>query len=170
MIWFKQCNSSLKLLFLTCLWFTHGCSDDNQFVYLKGEPAADFSIERFDGGTFQLSDHKGKPILINFFASWCVSCREEVPVLAKVSPEYIEKGVVFVGVAINDTETKAREFIGKYKLTFATGLDKSGDIRRDYQLYGMPTTLFVDKQGIINNLHLGGASEGLLRDELDKLL
>jgi cytochrome c biogenesis protein CcmG/thiol:disulfide interchange protein DsbE len=166
-----QSSYKAKIVFLlsVCLWFIHGCSDDN-YVYLKGEPAADFSIERFDGGTFQLSDHKGKPILINFFASWCVSCGTEIPVLAKVAPEYSKKGVVFVGVAINDTEIKARKFIGKYNLSFATGLDKSGKIRRDYQLYGMPTTLFVDKQGVINYLHLGGVTEDLLRYELDKLL
>lgn len=170
MVWHKQYSSPLWLLFFTCLWFTHGCSEDNQYVYMKGTPAADFSIERFDGGSFTLGDHKGKPVLINFFASWCVSCGTEVPVLAKVSPEYIKKGVVFVGVAINDTETKARKFIGKYNLTFATGLDKNGQIRKDYQIYGMPTTLFVDKQGIISYLHLGGVSEDLLRHELDKLL
>lgn len=167
---FQSRYRTLIVLFMSvCLWFAQGCSDTS-YVYLKGEPAADFSIDRFDGGSFQLSAHKGKPVLINFFASWCVSCGTEIPVLAKVSPEYSKKGVVFVGVAINDTETRAREFIGKYNLTFATGLDKSGKIRRDYQLYGMPTTLFVDKQGIINYLHLGGVTEDLLRYELDKLL
>jgi len=162
-------NIPVILFIMGYLWFLSGCSDDN-FVYLRGQPAADFSIERFDGGSFRLSDHKGKPILINFFASWCVPCGTEIPVLAKVSSEYREKGVIFVGVAINDTESKAREFIGKYNLSFATGLDKNGEIRRDYQLYGMPTTLFVDKNGIIRNLHLGGVTEDLLRDELDKLL
>ena len=165
----SSCKALIVLFMSVCLWFVQGCSDTN-YVYLKGEPAADFSIDRFDGGSFQLSAHKGKPILINFFASWCVACGTEIPVLAKVSPEYSKKGVVFVGVAINDTETKARKFIGKYNLTFATGLDKSGEIRKNYQLYGMPTTLLVDKQGIIKYLHLGGVTENLIRHELDKLL
>lgn len=168
-----QYGHHIKFLFVVIaagLLFTQGCSDNKQYVYLKGTPAADFSIERFDGGSFKLKDHKGKPVLINFFASWCVSCGTEIPILAKVSGEYGKKGVVFVGVAVNDTETKARKFIKKYKLEFATGLDKSGQIRKDYQLYGMPTTLFVNKQGIINYLHLGGVSEDLLRHELDKLL
>jgi len=159
----------IVLFMLFSLWITHGCSDSN-YVYLKGQPAADFSIDRFDGGKFHLSDHKGKPVLINFFASWCVSCGTEIPVLARVSPEYQKKGVVFVGVAINDTETKARKFIAKYNLEYATGLDKSGEIRKNYQIYGMPTTLFVDKKGIISHLHLGGVTEDLLKHELDKLL
>jgi len=163
-------KTPIILLMLVYVFFLPGCSDEPNYVYMKGEPAADFNIKRFDGGSFQLSDHKGKPVLINFFASWCVSCGDEVPILAKVSPEYTKKGVIFVGVAINDTESKARKFIEKYKLTFATGLDKDGQIRRDYQLYGMPTTLFVDKNGIINYLHMGGVSEELLRYELDKLL
>ncbi len=151
-----------------CLWLL-GCNDSN-YISLMGQPAADFSIEKFDGGTFHLNDYKGQPVLINFFASWCISCGTEVPVLAKVSAEFQEKGVIFVGVAINDTEKKAREFIGKYNLSYATGLDKNGNIRRDYQLYGMPTTLFVDRQGIISSLHLGGVSEDVLRHELEKLL
>ncbi|GMR18746.1 MAG: hypothetical protein BMS9Abin33_1186 [Gammaproteobacteria bacterium] len=167
---FQSRGKALIVLLMTvCLWFVHGCNNPD-YVYLKGEPAADFSIERFDGGSFQLSDYKGKPILINFFASWCVACGTEVPVLAKISPEYIKKGVVFVSVAINDTETRARKFIDKYNLAFATGLDKSGKIRRDYQIYGMPTTLLVDKQGTIKYLHLGGVTEDSIRDELDKLL
>ncbi len=165
----SRCKASIVLFMSVCLWLIQGCSDSS-YVYLKGEPAIDFSIERFDGGSFQLSDHKGKPVLINFFASWCVACGTEVPVLAKVSPEYIKKGVVFVGVAINDTENKARKFIGKYNLSYATGLDKSGEIRRNYQIYGMPTTLLVDKQGIIKYLHLGGVTEDSIRHELDKLL
>ncbi len=165
----SSCRIKIVLFMSVCLGFIQGCSDNN-YVYLKGTPAADFSIERFDGGRFQLSKHRGNPVLINFFASWCVACGTEVPVLARISPEYSEKGVVFVGVAINDTESKARKFIGKYNLGFATGLDKSGQIRKNYQLYGMPTTLLVDKQGIIKYLHLGGVTEDLIRRELDKLL
>jgi len=165
----SRCKALVVLLMSACLWFVQGC-DNPDYVYLKGEPAADFSVERFDGGSFQLSDYKGKPVLINFFASWCVACGTEIPVLAKVFPEYSKKGVVFVGVAINDTETKARKFIGKYNLAFATGLDKSGEIRKNYQIYGMPTTLLVDRQGIIQYLHLGGVTEDSIRHELDKLL
>jgi len=153
-----------------CLLLIQGCNDNDNNIRLRGEPAADFTIERFDGGIFQLNNYKGRPILINFFASWCVSCGSETPVLEKIHTEYSKKGVVFVGVAINDTETKARKFIEKFKLTYATGLDKTGEIQEAYRLYGMPTTLFVDKKGIINYLHLGGVTEDLLRHELDKLL
>ncbi len=161
---------SAIVLFAVSSVVVQGCTDNEAYIQLKEEPAADFSMEQFNGGTFQLSSHKDKPVLINFFASWCVSCGAEIPVLEKVYAEYGKKGVVFVGVAIDDTEPKAREFVEKFNLTYPTGLDKTGVIKETYNLYGMPTTLFVDRDGIIKYLHLGGVSEDLLRHELDKLL
>src|SRR5581483_7895462 len=73
-------------------------------------PAHDFNLPRFDGGTLRLADLKGQPVMINFWASWCVPCREEAPILQQTWEEYRDKGVVFVGVDIWDTEVDARAF------------------------------------------------------------
>lgn len=134
------------------------------------EPAPDFSLELFDGSTFQLSDHRGKPILINFFASWCVPCKEEIPVLEMIGQEYSLKGVVFLAIAVNDSEEKARAFLGEHGLSFAAGIDKTNSVQEAFGLYGVPTTYFIDKEGITNYLHAGIVTEELLRHELDKLL
>ncbi len=134
------------------------------------EPAPNFTLPLFDGKNFQLSDHKGKPILINFFASWCLPCREEMPVLEKIVHEYGPKGVVFLGIAIDDTEEKMKDFIAKYGVTFPVGLDKTAAIQKSFGLYGIPTTYFINKQGIINYFHSGSVTEELLQHELDKLL
>jgi len=134
------------------------------------EPAPDFRLELFDGSYFQFSEYKGKPVLINFFASWCVPCKEEIPVLEKVGREYTPKGVIFLAVAVNDSVEKARAFLEKHGLSFPAGLDKTGSVQETFGLYGVPTTFFITKQGMTNYIHAGGVTEDLLRHELDKLL
>lgn len=134
------------------------------------EPAPNFTLELLDGGTFQLSDHKGKPVLINFFASWCLPCKEEIPALEKVSHEYKEKGVVFLAIAVDDTEEKVRELITRLGFTFLIGLDDSRAVQEAFGLYGVPTTYFIDKEGITSYFHSGTVTEELLHHELDKLL
>jgi len=132
--------------------------------------AADFSLELLDSGTFRLSDHKGSPVMINFFASWCHPCREEIPALVAIRNEYKPKGVFFLGIAIDDTEKDVKKFIKQLGFTFPIGLDKTGKIKDAFGVYGLPTTFFIDKKGLINYFHPGGVTKDLLRYELDKLL
>lgn len=134
------------------------------------EPSPNFTLNLLDGGNFNSSDYKGKPVLINFFASWCLPCREEMPVLEKIVHEYKPKGVVFLGIAVDDTEEKMKDFIAKYGVTFPVGLDKTATIQKSFGIYGIPTTYFIDKQGVINYFHSGAVTEELLQHELDKLL
>lgn len=136
----------------------------------ENEPAPDFTLLTISGGDFHLSDHKGKPVLINFFASWCLPCREEMPIIEKIVQKYEPKGVVFLGIAVDDTEEKMKDFIATYHVTFQVGIDKTAAIQKSYGLYGIPTTYFIDKQGIINYSHSGSVTKELLQNELDKLL
>lgn len=160
------------LLLAASLLLLQGCSGNGngETVPVKKETAADFTLKLFDGGSFRLSDYKGKPVLINFWASSCIICREEAPALERSYQEYSKNGVVFIGIAIYDTETKAREFVKEFQLSFPIGIDSSREIEKSYRVYGVPTTFFIDKKGLINYLHLGGVSEELLSHELDKLL
>lgn len=132
--------------------------------------APDFSLTLLNGEAFQLSAHKGKPLMINFFASWCLPCREEVPALVKIQKEYEPKGVIFLAVAIDDTEEDVNNFIERLGFTFPAGHDKTGAIKEAYGVYGLPTSFFISKESTINYFHPGGVSEALLRYELDKLL
>ncbi len=144
-----------------------GCSED---ATPAKESAPDFSITFFDARNFQLSAHLGKPVLINFFASWCMPCREEIPVLNQVYREYKPRGAVFIGIAVNDTEDKARQFVEEVALSFPAAIDKEGKINDAFGLYGVPTTIFIDKKGIISYSHPGSVTEKLLKHELDKIL
>lgn len=136
----------------------------------KKEVAPDFTLPLLDGKKFHLGDYKGKPVMINFFASWCLPCREEMPVIEKIVGEYGPKGVVFLGIAVDDTEPKMKDFVARYGVTFPAGLDKTSEIQKTFGLYGIPTTYFIDKHGIINYFHSGTVTEELLQHELNKLL
>lgn len=134
------------------------------------KPAPDFLLELLDGGKFQMSALKGKPVMINFFASWCHPCREESPALISIRSEYEPKGVTFLAIAIDDTEEDVKKFIERLSFTLPAGLDKTGEIKDAFGVYGLPTTYFIDRNGIINYTHPGSATKDLLRHELDKLL
>jgi DsbE subfamily thiol:disulfide oxidoreductase len=162
----------LILSFWLSLLNITGCSEDAANIATEAprEKAPDFSLSLLDGGQFNLSDHKGSPVVVNFFASWCAPCGAESPVLDKVYRDYRSKGVSFVGVAVNDTESKARKFIERYGLTFPAGLDDTGEIKDAFGVYGMPTTYFIDGSGLISYLHPGGVTERLMQHEIDKML
>jgi peroxiredoxin len=134
------------------------------------ESAPDFTLKLIDGGTFKFSNYKGKPMLINFLASWCLPCKEEVPAIEKITHEYSSKGVVFLGIGVDDTEEKMGKLIKKFNVTFPVGLDKTTDIQNAFGIYGIPTTYFIGRDGIINYFHSGVVTEELMRHELDKLL
>lgn len=129
-----------------------------------------FTLPLMGGRNFVFDEHKGKPILVNFFASWCLPCREEMPILENIAREYQPRGVIFLGIAVDDTEEKMKDFMKKYGVTFPVGLDKTTAIQKSFGIYGIPTTYFIDKQGAINYFHSGSVTEELLRNELDKLL
>ncbi len=159
---------SLVLLILMAI---HGCTEKKEDAP-RAEPreAQEFSIELFDGAIFRLSEHRGSPIVLNFWASWCGPCKKEAPELEKAFKRYSPKGVVFLAIAVQDTEEDARRFIKEHGLTLPTGLDKDQSIAELYGIMGVPTTFIMDREGMIVYTHLGAVTEELLEDELEKLL
>jgi len=164
-------QSILPVFLISALLLLQACSSEQQSVEgLINEAAPDFNVELFDGGTFQLSEQKGKVVMINFFASWCVSCGEEVHHIQKAFQSYAPEKVAFLGIAVDDTEKKAKAFMKKNGLTIPAGLDRTGQIKELYGLYGMPTTFFIDKNGIVSYFHAGVVTKDLITHEIDKLL
>lgn len=149
-----------------------GCEEE---AIIKKEPAPDFTLKLFDGGEFRSADHKGEAMVVNFFASWCLPCRAEAPHLEKAYREFNIKQenpahkAAFLGIAIQDTESAAKGFVKDAGITFPAGLDADGKIKEAFGVYGLPTTFFIDKKGVINYTFAGGMTEGLLINELDKI-
>jgi len=139
----------------------------------KGFLAPDFSLETAEGGTVRLSDLRGRPVVVNVWTSWCPPCREEMPALQRVYQDYRDRGVVILGLnsTVQDERGEALAFAAEQGLTFPILLDASGEATRLYQVRALPTTFFIDAQGMIQEVIAGGPmSEALLRIRVEQLI
>ncbi len=117
--------------------------------------APDFSLTTFDGQTIRLSQFRGKIVVINFWASWCIPCREEAAFLEQAWRAYKERGVVFIGVNWSDPEPDARKYLKEYAITYYNGIDLGTKIGQAYRIKGVPETFFVGKDGNLRGNILG---------------
>ncbi len=122
---------------------------------LVAKPAPPFTLPLFDGGVLRLADLSGKVILLNFWASWCVPCREEARDLEAAWQKYKTQGIVFVGVNIQDKESDARAFLEEFGITYPNGIDRGSTIAIDYGVWGVPETFFIDRAGRITYKQVG---------------
>ena len=135
------------------------------------KPAPPFTLQLFDGGSLHLEDLRGKVVLVNFWASWCYpACYEEAPVLERAWRAYRDRGLMVVGVDVQDTEPAARQFIDQFKLTFPNGPDPKGKIAIDYGVYGVPETFVIDGQGVIAFKQVGAVTDRMLAEQVEPLL
>ncbi|MCZ7574411.1 MAG: TlpA family protein disulfide reductase [Ardenticatenaceae bacterium] len=134
-------------------------------------PAPDFSLTRFGTGeTVRLSDLRGQVVVLNFWASWCPPCRQEAPTLERIWREYKDRGVVFVGIDIWDTDADAARFLQEFGITYPNGPDPNGEIAIEYGLTGIPETYFITRDGMIAQKAIGIVPEETFRRALDALL
>ncbi|MEK7385524.1 MAG: TlpA disulfide reductase family protein [candidate division NC10 bacterium] len=138
---------------------------------LVDRPAAAFALVTFDGAPLSLEAQRGKVVVVNFWASWCYpACYEEAPVLERNWRAYRDRGVVVLGVDIQDREEAARKFIKDFGLTFPNAQDTTGKVSVDYGVYGVPETFFIDRQGRIRAKHVGAVTDAVFRTHVDRLL
>lgn len=138
-----------------------------------GFPAPDFTLDTLDGDRLTLSDLRGQVVMVNLWTSWCPPCRAEMPAIDKVYRENKERGLVVLAVnsTYQDSETAAAAFAQEYSLTFPVLLDRDGTVSRRYRLQALPTTYFIDRQGVIRSVVPGGPmSEALIRSKVEDLL
>ncbi len=139
----------------------------------EGFSAPDFTLDLLRGGQVTLSDLRGKVVLINLWATWCPPCREEMPAIEKVYQDYKDQGleVLAVNTTYQDSESAAAAFVQEHGLTFTIPLDRTGAVSNRYQLRGLPSTFFVDRQGVIRSVVVGGPmSEVLIRSKIQDLI
>jgi len=132
-------------------------SDDKSMLEM-GKAPEDFSLMTFSGESIQMGDLRGKIVLVNFWASWCVTCDEEAVVLEQVWQELQEKApgeTFFLGVAYMDTEPAARSFLEEYSVSYPNGPDLRGEISDLYQVQGVPETFILDQDGILRSIKYG---------------
>jgi cytochrome c biogenesis protein CcmG/thiol:disulfide interchange protein DsbE len=138
---------------------------------LVGRPAPAFALATLEGGPLSLESHRGNVVVVNFWASWCYpACYEEAPVLERNWRGYRERGVVVMGVDIQDKREAAQKFVGDFGLTFPVAQDLKGAVSVDYGVYGVPETFFVDRQGRIRVKHVGAVTDDVFKTTVDRLL
>lgn len=138
-----------------------------------GRPAPDFTLPLFTGGTLSLHSLRGKPVVLNFWASWCVPCREETPLLVRLHKIYGPR-IVFVGVNVEDEDQDARRFLAQYTVDYPAVRSSDERVVIAYAVMGLPTTVFIGADGVVADKYVGGfvgpEGEKALRLRLERLL
>jgi cytochrome c biogenesis protein CcmG/thiol:disulfide interchange protein DsbE len=135
-----------------------------------GRPAAAFSLQKLDGsGALALDDAKGKVTVVNFFASWCIPCKEENPALVRVYERYRSSDVVFLGVLYQDSRDSGLRYVKDNGVTWPTASDDDGQVAFSYGVFGIPETYFIGADGIIQGRHIGPIDETTLVTAIDCL-
>jgi DsbE subfamily thiol:disulfide oxidoreductase len=116
----------------------------------KDRPAApDFTLPGPDGKKVSLKDYRGKVVFLNFWASWCESCRDEMPAMDRLYREFKGKGLEVVAVNVKDKRADALAFVKKLKLTYPIMMDPEGEVGLLYGAFGLPVTYLIDRKGVV---------------------
>lgn len=129
--------------------FSPGINLEPTLIRQDNRPAPDFTLTLSDGRVVRLSDFRGQPVVINFWASWCGPCRLEAPALEEAHVRYKDQGVVILGINLWDSEEGAAEFRKIYGQTYPSGPDPRGTIAIEYGVSGIPETFFITPDGHI---------------------
>lgn len=139
----------------------------------EGFPAPDFTLDTLDGKKVTLSELRGKVVVVNFWATWCLPCREETPALEKSYEQYKDSDAVILGINLTDQDSisEVDSFVQEFGLTYPILLDRDGRVGYLYQVKGLPTTFFINREGVIRTVLVGGPmSETFIRSKIEALL
>jgi peroxiredoxin len=120
-----------------------------------GEPAPDFTLEAPDGSTVKLSDFAGRPVILNFWATWCAPCQIEMPYLQAAHTEHADKGLVVLGVNVGEQTSVVQPYLEERSLTFPVALDLNSRVSDLYRVFSFPTTYLIDRDGRVINIRRG---------------
>ena len=122
-------------------------------IMQKGAPplasgnAPEFEMPSFEGKVYKLSELRGRPVIINFWASWCIQCRDEAADLQAAWAKYRDQGLIVLGVDYVDTESEAKKYMAEFKITYPNGPDIGTRISKAYRITGVPETYFITREG-----------------------
>ncbi|MEK6575853.1 MAG: TlpA disulfide reductase family protein [Chloroflexota bacterium] len=142
---------------------------ETQIGVFPGDVAPDFRLTSLGGGKAALSEHRGHRVLLNFFASWCEPCRAEMPGVQAQAEKHARHDWVVLGVDVMETPEAARAFRDEFDLTFPILLDDLGWVTRTYQVTGTPTSLFIDREGVIAERRLGYMDEAEIAEIIESV-
>lgn len=165
--------ASVVLILAVLAW---GLVNANATRPEAGQQAPVFNVEFFDGYEWEnlssasLADMRGRPVVLNFWASWCVECRYEADVLEQTWQKYRDQGVVFLGVAYADVEPNSLAYMDEFDVTYPHAPDLGTRISQQYEITGVPETFFIDRDGVIRHVQIGPLSQQVMDTLIPQLL
>lgn len=181
----KRSSIAVAVSLPVLLLFRYGLTRDPRAIPspLPGRAAPEFTLQRMDAAApeaervradslaVRLAAHRGEVVVLNFWASWCLACRDEHTALSTIAEAYRGRRVVFYGILYNDTPANARRWIEAMGgQSYATLLDPGSRTAIDYGLYGVPETFFIDTEGRVAHKQIGPVTERLLVEKIEALL
>jgi thiol-disulfide isomerase/thioredoxin len=169
---------ALRALALTLVWLAVATTDFAAAQLMQqatpnpgpavGRTAVAFSVQTLDGKPATLDTFHGKPLVVNFFASWCDPCRDEMPLIVGLAAK-AQGNYQVLGIAVEDTRAAITEYVKEAKINFPVALDLNSTVKRSYRIFGPPATFFIDDQGIIRDLVLGPITPERARQAMMKI-
>jgi len=144
-----------------------------------GDRAPNFKLQNLAAQTVQLSDLRGRAVILNFWATWCPPCRREMPLLDEFQKEYGDKGLSVIGVDINEPPELVKSYVDAVGVSYpiwvdappgTPGFDRTQEIFTRFGGIGLPTTLFIDRAGVIRRIYIGELSRGFLQNQAEIIL
>ncbi|MDH5507220.1 MAG: redoxin domain-containing protein [Anaerolineae bacterium] len=136
---------------------------------VRGALAPDFELQQISGETVRLSDYRGQPVLVNFWATWCTPCLIEMPAIQERFTRFAPEGFVVLAVDNDEPLDRVQDFVDEVGLTFPVLLDPGAVVQVQYQVRGYPSSYFIDPEGIIRVVHIGILTDDQLDDYLSQI-
>ena len=133
-------------------------------------PAPDFTLANLKGGELSLADFKGKVVLLNFWATWCGPCREEVPDFVKLIERYGDQGFVIMGISMDDGPEPVHDFYEEFKMNYPVVMGNAQVAQLYGGIFGIPISFLIGRDGRIYSRHMGVVSRSVIEDEIKELL
>lgn len=135
-----------------------------------GQPAPDFTLLDLRDQPVTLSQLQGRPVVINFFGTWCAPCRIEMPLVQAAYEYYQVDGLTVIGIATQESPFLVQEFVNLKRLTFPVVIDPTGEVTEGYRARAYPTSIFINPDGVVTDVHRGVLNPKLLQHYLSKIL
>lgn len=168
-------NRLLQAFLLIVLLGAAGWVIYDQFIQSRetvriGKEAPDFTLNLLDGGTFTLSKQRGKGVLINFWATTCPYCIDEMPAIEKQYQKYKDKGLVVIGVDTGEGKVMVQGYVNRLGVTYPIGMDETLEVTKLYRTGPLPRSIFVGPDGKVKNIILGEMNERMIEENIQKIL
>lgn len=135
----------------------------------KGDLAPDFTLDSLDDESISLSQFRGQTVLINFWAVWCAFCRVEMPDIQQVYEAYKDRELAVLGINVGEDAQSIEPFVESAGVTFPILLDRDGEVMQTYRMRGLPSTILIDPDGVIQTIHIGMVDQEKLVGYLEQM-